>query len=376
MAEKNSFELPPKIEADLKKAFEELKPSEAQKKKIVEKIKEIYKKSCYEPGEAIGVVTAQSISEPGTQMTMRSYQLAGAVELKVTFGLPRLIEIFDARRVPTTPTMTIYLEKEHNSKEFAKKLATKIQENKLGDVIENSSIDIVNMTIEFVLSEEKMKQISISKDKIAEVLKKVKNISVSVKSKSIVIKPKTEIEINELQRLKFKLMDMDIKGIKGIKQAVVHEEGNEWIIKTLGSNLSEILKVKGVDGTRVTTNNIYEVMEVLGIEAARMAIINETRKTLEEQGLDVDIRHILLIADIMTVDGTIKPIGRYGVAGGKASVLARANFEETIKHLTSASIKGEVDRLDSVVENVMINQVVPVGTGMFELVFNPKKKKA
>ena len=94
---------------------------------------------------------------------------------------------------------------------------------------------------------------------------------------------------------------------------------------------------------------------------------------MEEGGLDVDVRHVLLVADMMTSTGTIKAIGRYGIAGAKGSVLARANFEETMKHLTKAAISAEVDNLDSIIENVMINQVVPVGTGMFDLVFKPKK---
>jgi len=83
----------------------------------------------------------------------------------------------------------------------------------------------------------------------------------------------------------------------------------------------------------------------------------------------------MLVADVMTVDGEIKAIGRYGIAGAKGSVLARANFEETIKHLTKAAVTNEKDRLESIVENVMINQVVPAGTGMFDLVFRPPKKK-
>ena len=374
MTEKDNLELPPKIMDDVKKAFNELNPSEAQKKKILEKIKELYKKSCYEPGEAIGVVTAQSISEPGTQMTMRSYQLAGAVEIKVTLGLPRLIEIFDARKSPTTPTMTIYLKKEYNSKETAKRIATKIHENKLSDVLENSLLDIVNMSIEFILSDKKMKDISINKDKITEKLKEIKKITVSARTNSILVKPKTEMTIKELQKLKFKLMETYIKGIKGIEQGIVHEEYNEWVIKTLGSNLSDIINLKEVDIKRITTNNIYEILEVFGVEATRAAIINETVKTLRDQGLDVDIRHIILLADLMTVDGTIKSIGRYGLAGSKGSVLARANFEETIKHLINASTAGEIDRLNSIVENVMINQVVPIGTGMFGLIYQPKKK--
>jgi DNA-directed RNA polymerase subunit A" len=123
------------------------------------------------------------------------------------------------------------------------------------------------------------------------------------------------------------------------------------------------------------TNNIHEIAKVLGIEAARTAIINEAAYTLRQAGLDVDIRHIMLVSDVMTVDGEIRAIGRYGIAGAKGSVLARANFEETIKHLTKAAVTNEIDHLESIVENVMINQVVPAGTGMFELTFRPSGKR-
>jgi len=103
---------------------------------------------------------------------------------------------------------------------------------------------------------------------------------------------------------------------------------------------------------------------VLGIEAARQSIINEVFKVIETQGLNVDIRHIMLVADTMCITGQIKGITRYGIVGEKASVLARASFETPIKHIINAALIGEVDKLDSVVENVMLNQPVPVGTGL------------
>lgn len=308
--------------------------------------------------------------------TMRSYQLAGAVEIKVTQGLPRLIEIFDARKEPVTPMMTIYLQKSWNTKEKAKQIVAEIQELKLGDIIvEDAWVDILNMQIEYVFSESKLKHFGLSIPKILEMLKEIKGIEAKAKTRSIIIKPKAEAEIRDLQKMKAKILETHIKGIKGISQAIISEEENEWVIKTLGTNLEKILTLKGVDATRTTTNDIHEIARVLGVEAARSAILREASRTLHQQGLEVDIRHILLIADVMTMDGTIKPIGRYGVAGAKGSLLARANFEETIKHLTTGSLRGETDTLESIVENVMINQVAPIGTGMFDLAFSPKKEK-
>ncbi|HDL16036.1 MAG TPA: DNA-directed RNA polymerase subunit A'', partial [Euryarchaeota archaeon] len=140
------------------------------------------------------------------------------------------------------------------------------------------------------------------------------------------------------------------------------------VIYTEGSNLKDVLKIDGVDVTRTKTNDILEVHRVLGIEAARNAIINEIQDTLNEQGLIVDIRHLMLISDIMTVDGDVKAIGRHGVSGEKASVLARAAFEITVDHLLDAGVKGEYDELEGIVENVIVGRPVKLGTGMVEVV--------
>lgn len=367
--------LPQKIIKDLKGAFKEFKLNASQKEKAIERVVEIYKKSCYEPGEAIGVVAAQSISEPSTQMTMRTYHVAGAAEIKVTLGLPRLVEIFDARRSPKTPTMTVYLKKSYNTTSKAQEVASEIQETKLKDVAVEPAVDLLNMQIEIPIDFNSLKERGLKVNKIIEKLKgNFKEVSIKETKDKIVIKPKEEISIKALQKLKTKILDSHVKGVKSVSEVRINQKENEWIINTLGSNLAKVLEIQGIDEVRTTTNNIHEILKVLGIEAARQAIVSDAYSTMKESGLSVDIRHIMLVADMMTADGDIKAIGRYGVAGAKGSVLARANFEETIKHLTRAAVKAETDKLESIIENVMINQVVPVGTGMFELVFRPKTK--
>jgi len=114
---------------------------------------------------------------------------------------------------------------------------------------------------------------------------------------------------------------------------------------------------------------------VLGIEAAREAIIREIKNVLDEQGLDVDIRHIMLVADIMTWTGKVRQVGRHGVTGEKESVLARAAFEVTVRHLYDAAARGELDELKGVTENVIVGQIVPVGTGMVTLQMKPTVSK-
>ncbi len=370
-----NIELPEYLKEEIEKVAKKYKLSDAKKKKLEEKVREFFEKSMYEPGEAIGVVTAQSISEPATQMTMRTYHVAGAAEIKVTLGLPRLIEIFDARKKPSTPMMTIYLKSSHNTREKAKEIANQIRELTFNDVVKSTSVDILNFQIEFFLDQTSLEKYDINPDELGKKIKEAFKLQVRSGKTKITVKLDENMEIKELHKMKTKILSLHIKGIKGIKQTIIRKEGDEWVILTLGSNLKKVLELDGVDYTRTYSNDIHETASVLGIEAARNLIINEVSKTLEDQGLEVIERHILLVADMMTVDGVIKPIGRYGVAGSKGSVLARANFEETIKHLTEASIAGEVDKLKSTVENVMINNVAPIGTGMVELVYSPKKKK-
>jgi DNA-directed RNA polymerase subunit A" len=196
----------------------------------------------------------------------------------------------------------------------------------------------------------------------------MKDMTLKKKTRTIVIYTKGEVDIKTLKSLREKIMNIRVGGVEDISNALVRKEGEDWIINTIGSNLEHIFSIKEVDETRSVTNSIYEMAKLLGIEAARGLIITEALKTLQEQGLDVDVRHVMLVGDIMTFTGEVKSIGRYGVAGAKSSILARAAFEETIKHLVKASIRNETDNFQGIFENVMVGQVIPSGTGMFDLI--------
>jgi DNA-directed RNA polymerase subunit A" len=357
--------LPKKIMDEIEKVSKEMNLDENKKQKLIEEVTKAYLNMRFEPGEAIGILTAQSISEPATQLTMRTYHLAGAAGIKVTLGLPRLVEIFDAKKSIETPMMTIYLNKEHNTKEDAEKLAFKIVEKRVFDLAKYISIDIGENSIVIELDDNR------KLEKVERIIKEhmAKRADVKVKENLIVVKPKGEkIEFSELQKIKDEISNIVVEGIEGVTAAIIRNEGENWIVQTIGSNLKEVLKLEEVNENKTISNNIYEVYEVFGIEAARNVIIREAYKTMQEQGLDVDIRYLLLLADVMTWSGEISSIGRYGVAGAKASVLSRAAFEETIKHLIRASIRNEVDEFKGLFENVMVGQPAPVGTGMFELI--------
>jgi len=325
---------------------------------------ERYKKALVEPGEAVGIVAAQSIGEPGTQMTLRTFHYAGVREQNVTLGLPRLIEIVDARREPSTPIMTIYLDEEHRgSRDKAMEVAQKILHTTIEDIAEETYIDPETGSPIIKLSERRMKERGITVEDLSETIN-IANCSIKFEGNLMIVEPKRKMDARKLMN---RVMFHHIRGVSGIKRVYVTEEGGEWIIRTDGSNLPRVLEVPGVDPTRTKTNNIHEIEKTLGIEAARNAIIEEAMGVLEEQGLDVDVRHVMLVADIMTVTGAVKQIGRHGVSGEKPSVLARAAFEITVPNIVEAAVRGEIDPLKGVTENVVVGQTIPVGTGLVEI---------
>jgi len=355
---------------DLRRRMVEAKLTEEAVNKVIQDVLKNYEFSLVEPGEAIGTVAAQSIGEPGTQMTLRTFHYAGVAELNVTLGLPRLIEIVDARRQPSTPIMTIYLDpKYRKSSEKAKEIAQKLTYIIVDDLIESVNVDLKKDAIELVFDSLKLESLGVSIEEVEKVLPKFEKVEGSYLIKL------SEAKNLDPEKFLEQITNIKVRGIPEIKRVLTILKGNEWIIRTDGSNLSEVLAIEGVDPLRTTTNDIHEIAEILGIEAARNAIIRESQSVLNEQGLDVDIRHIMLVADIMTNSGEVQQIGRHGVSGEKSSVLARAAFELTIQHLVNAAIKGEKDPLKGVVENIIVGQSMPLGTGSVELFMNMGVKK-
>jgi len=365
--------LPTKILDQLKEYTKGM--SETKIKKILEATLEEYEHARVMPGESVGIVSAESIGEPGTQMTLNTFHFAGVAEMNITMGLPRIIEILDGRSQLTTPMMEIYLKPPYSKGKDIRKLALSIKETLLKEVVSEFLINIADSSIELKLDPEKMKEISITETLIVSALKSgIKGYTARSTKESIILKAKTKEEsINQVYIDKEKIKKIHLKGIKGISQVLPVRRGDEYIIITSGTNLKAILELDHIDPTRTTTNDIFEIQKILGVEAARESIIREVFKVIESQGLDVDIRHIMLVADTMCNSGEMKGITRYGVVSQKSSVLARASFETPIRHIISAALIGENDKLTSVVENVMLNQPIPVGTGLPGLVTKVKK---
>ena len=373
--------IPPLVIEGLRERLLEQKINTKQLNTIIKEVEAAYDDSLVQPGEAVGAVAAQSIGEPGTQMTLKTFHFAGVAEFNVTLGLPRLIEIVDARRNPSTPTMNVYLDEEHRENEkLARNVAQSIEQTRVERVAETVEIDLAEGGIVVILDPKLLEDKATTSKEIAERLEAIRpNLGeVSQDGNRIIVAPELRegeeaMHMAKLQKTFEKVRNGLIKGQDGIKRVLIKKEGTEWVLYTEGTNLKGVLRTKGVDTTRTISNHIHEIAETLGIESARQVIINEAKDVLDEQGLDVDIRHIMLVADLMTATGEIRQIGRHGVSGEQSSVLARAAFEVTVRHLIQASILGEEDNLLGITENVIIGQSIPLGTGSIDLFMNPPR---
>ena len=357
-----------------KRLFEELQQrlseshlNEDGARNVLDKVMESIDYATVEPGEASGIVAAQSIGEPGTQMTLRTFHFAGVKERDVTLGLPRLMELVDARKIPAKPSMDVYLTEDYkHSREKSLKVANDLLFTKVGSVVEYSEVDPTE-GIKLHVNEQMMAERNVKVDDVAEVLETGKR-NVQFDKNGKVIRVNLEnADLSTLFTLRNKLLNMKLKGIPGISRVTVVQDNDEWVIQTAGSNLAKVIAIPGVDTSRIYTNNIHEVAQVLGIEAARATLIREVMGTLDEQGLEVDVRHIFIVADLMTSKGYLQQIGRHGIAGTKTSVLARAAFEITVPTLAEAAIRGESEELKGVTENVIVGLPIPVGTGIVDL---------
>ena len=365
-------ELNPLLASELKSQSLENSLSEKAVQQLFPLVVENFEKALVEPGEAVGIIAAQSIGEPGTQMTLRTFHYAGVKERNVTLGLPRLIEIVDARRRPSTPIMTIHLDEAHRtSKEKATEVARELVCTSLGDISSRQYIDSIQSTLVVQLDASIMNERGVTDEDLKNI--KVPNFTVSLEQGNFIFTPK---DIKRLNKMNEKAPKILVKGCKGIQRALVSYEDGEWIITTEGSNLPSVLKVLGVDPARTMTNDAHEAAKVLGIEAARNLLMKEAGDVLEEQGLDVDIRHIMLVSDIMCQTGEVRQIGRHGVSGEKASVIAKAAFEVTVATLVDAAVTGKEDMFKGATESVIVGQSIPVGTGLIELYMGHKASPA
>ena len=181
------------------------------------------------------------------------------------------------------------------------------------------------------------------------------------------------------------LSEMTLRGVEGIRRVFMREpklDGidpvtgaairyHEWLLDTEGVNLHAVMCAdRRVDDTRTTSNDIVEIIRVLGVEAVRQALLGELRSVIEFDGSYVNYRHLAMLCDVMTYRGHILAVTRHGINRVESGALMRCSFEETVDILMEASAYSECDHVRGVSENIMLGQLAPLGTGLFSLYLN------
>ena len=320
-------------------------------------------------GEPVGVVTAQSLGERSTQMVLRTFHQAGVSSEVISAGLPRLIEIVDARKRAKHALMTIRFDKGiAKDYERVKEIKQKLEEVSINTLINGFDENLKNGTMVLHFDKDAMSAHSITLRKVMEMLSsRFPDIEVSNEGNEVTIRYKKRKDVRGVRTAFVHVRDEIVSGVEGIQKAVINSEGETFYIAVSGSNLKGVMDIEGVRPENIYTNDIFEVLSVFGIEAARNAIANEIAYVFDIEKASMNFKHIALLADTMTYSGTIKSVGRHGVAGDKESVFARAAYEETIKHFVNAGFFSETDRLRGVAENIIIGRQITVGTGKVKL---------
>ncbi len=370
-------EIPKLIQEKVEKYSKERKLSDGKKKKLIDVVTKSYNQSLVCKGDAMGMIAAQSIGEPGTQLTLRTKHYAGSQEVSVGSGIQRVSEIVDARSFSKFPQMKIYLNKDIiKTQKAAQKFCNQLIDVKV-KTIGSFKEDFVNRVVVYNIDETIIKELFIDLEEIMTLIyDSIDNLYVSKRFSS----NKTQINLHfdkntplyDIRKAILKWEKIPLTGCKKIEKTLLIETEPDFIISTKGTNLKEILKYEEIDCYRTTTNDIAEIYKVLGVEATRHAIVKEFKKVFDENGIPLNIRHIYLLADLITSNGKLQGVVRTGITGVKKSPFARAAFEETIKHMLNAAFYREKEELKGIVENIIVGQPINSGTGLVKLTLDPK----
>jgi len=411
---------------------------------VLGEIENRWSRSAVNPGEMVGVLAAQSIGEPATQMTLNTFHFAGVSSKNVTLGVPRLKEILNVASNIKTPSMIVYLASKNATQEQAKVLRNAVEHTNLRSVTavteiyydpditstnipedfdmvesyflipdstENSIEDQSRWLLRITLDRQKMLDKGLRVEDVAHAIKQSYKNDVAVvfsdnNAEEMVIRVRCVHSGDDkdedgnniieddvmLKRLEEHLLDKcTLRGVQGIEKAFLNksskliEEQNgqltkksdnpatlEWFLDTEGTSLREVLTVEGVDVTRTYTNDLWQIVDVFGIEAARSALMRELTDVLSFDGSYVNHRHLALLVDVMTYRGSIAAVTRHGINRADTGALMRCSFEETVEILLEAAAVGELDDCRGVSENVMLGQMAPMGTGHFDVLLDPK----
>ena len=393
------------------------------------------------PGEMVGVLAAQSIGEPATQMTLNTFHFAGVSSKNVTLGVPRLKEILNLASNIKTPSMAVYIDTPLAKQEEAKKLRSLVEHTSLRSItamteiyydpdVHSTSIpeDLDMVESYFLIPDETqanveqqsrwLLRITLDRQKLLDKEMKIDDVAQRIMEEypndlavifsdnnadeqvlRIRCNPRAGKEDDSygegdvlLRQVEGHLLDtLTLRGVPGVDRAFLtkgnrlielpdgseltsktDERCTQWYLDTSGSALREVLSVPGVDATRTYTNDLWQVVEVFGIEAARSALVKELTNVLAFDGSYVNHRHIALLTDVMTYRGSISAVTRHGINRADTGALMRCSFEETVEILLEAAASGELDDCRGISENVMLGQMAPMGTGNFDVLLDPK----
>ncbi len=406
MAGLHEFEDDPKVSGDYYDRSKEdsakrdrvervAKVSEASLKQFVELCLTKYKRAHVEPGHAVGAVGAQSIGEPGTQMTLRTFHFAGVAGMSITQGVPRIKEIINASKAISTPIITCPLENP-NDILAARVVKGRIEKTYIADIIRfiedmwSSTRATLCLSVDTqALSE---LHLDVTVDDIADAIWKNKKLKIrpgDVRCNNEFIfvqvshddafKPgrgaKTKLAPEDgnsdlllrVNHLKRAIPALAISGYPDATRAVIQtSETNEHTVLVEGYGLRACMTTEGVTGTSCTSNSVMECLSVLGVEAARSTIAREIGLVMGD--MNIDPRHMALLADVMTYKGEVLGITRFGLSKMRDSVLQLASFEKTPDHLFEAASNMKSDKIEGVSESIIMGQTMTVGTGAFRVV--------
>ncbi|KAH1224909.1 DNA-directed RNA polymerase III subunit 1 [Glycine max] len=335
-----------------------------------------------EAGAPVGATGAHSIGEPGTQMTLKTFHFAGVASMNVTLGVPRVKEIMNGNKKISTPIITAILERDDNAN-TARIVKGRIEKTNLGQVAKSIKVVMTSRSASVVITLD-MKRIqdahlNIDANIVKESILRTKKTKLKPEHIKILDIKKLEVVPQDVDRskihfqlhyLKNLLPTVVVKGIKTVDRVVISKDTKAEKFRLLveGTGFREVMGVEGIDGRKTVSNHIHEVRDTLGIEAARESIVKEIKYTMvDTHGMNIDIRHMMLLADMMTATGHILGINRFGISKMGKSVLMLASFERTADILFQASVRGRDDSIGGVSESIIMGIPIQIGTGMIKV---------
>jgi len=392
-------------------------------------------KAFADPGEMVGTLGAQSIGEPTTQLTLNTFHNAGSAKANATSGVPRIRELLEVTKNPKTPMNIVYLDSSiATSTDEAIKKRASLQRTTLRDITKSVRIyydgdyllgstsiaedrEIIEAYTKFSVANPQMGCASpwimrlefdrmemaarssiidmnlistkINNNKVLKVFECIpSNINSPDKLVMRISFPRDVVKnALSLRFIEDKLLDTVLSGIEGAGRVYARKISNDLVYNEMtggykaieqtvldveGSNLLELAMIPGLDSTRSFSNDIHEVLDIFGIEAARVALFDEFSSVFIES--KIDYHHMMMLVDSMTYPGFILKVDRNGMSKNTENgVLAKSSFEETAKHLFNAAILGEVDNMKGVSANIMFGQKPPCGTGLVEVLIDETK---